>query len=165
MRVILVNEICNEKPNSSALGAFNDAVSFGQSMAQSYIDKGDIKSATEYWKGAMISGVKDTKGMTAKDAKGINNAYAQAIGANRALDNNSKQSFNDTKVTKSQVSTINKMSESKLGKNIDIVRSQMQTVLNRHNPKTGIVGKDKEVYARLQAREKLYINARSKKTK
>jgi hypothetical protein len=101
MRTILINKICNEKPNSQALGAFNVAVSSAVS----------------------------------------------------------------TSVTKSQVATINKMSESKLGKNIDIVRSQMQTVLNRHNPKTGIVGKDKEVYARLQAREKLYINARSKKTK
>ena len=29
MRTILVNEICNEKPNSSALGGFNIAVSFG----------------------------------------------------------------------------------------------------------------------------------------
>ena len=27
MRTILISEICNEKPNSSALGAFNDAVS------------------------------------------------------------------------------------------------------------------------------------------
>ena len=27
MKAILIKEICNEKPNSSALGAFNDAVS------------------------------------------------------------------------------------------------------------------------------------------
>ncbi len=27
MRTILISEFCNEKPNSSALGAFNDAVS------------------------------------------------------------------------------------------------------------------------------------------
>lgn len=27
MKQVLINEICNEKPNSSALGAFNDAVS------------------------------------------------------------------------------------------------------------------------------------------
>ncbi len=31
MRTILISEICNEKPNSSALGAFNSVLSYSES--------------------------------------------------------------------------------------------------------------------------------------
>ena len=30
MRTILINEICNEKPNSAALGAFNSVLSYSE---------------------------------------------------------------------------------------------------------------------------------------
>ena len=42
MRMILIKEICKEKPNSSALGAFNNAVSFGTNYNSS-IARNEIK--------------------------------------------------------------------------------------------------------------------------
>ena len=71
MRTILISEICNEKPNSSALGAFNSAIDKGGRISQSFGEK----EAVGFWKYNMIKGVQE----------GNNKEYALAIGAYRNL--------------------------------------------------------------------------------
>jgi len=44
------------------------------------------KGAIDYWKGAMVAGVKNSKGESAKTKREIASANAQARGAMKALD-------------------------------------------------------------------------------
>lgn len=165
MRTILINEIRKERCNAQVLGAFNSAISLGQRTANGMIQRGDEKEAVSNWKSAMVYGVQQTDGKTQKQKEAINSAYAQAIGMHRALNANDekKKSSGKSEINqKSANKAVSSMSNIEQSKNLDIVQKQMQTILKRGNPKTGILEKDKPAFARLQSREIAYINARGK---